>query len=73
MRMYALLPNTRRDAYGAIPPEPFAHEVFSATSDDDKRHRFIVHLEWAQSHGALDAIHAFLNALADPEWHHVGD
>ena len=71
--MYALLPDTRRDAYGAIPPEPFAHDVFSNTADDDKRHRFVEHLEWAQSHGALPAVHMLLGALADSEWHHVGD
>jgi hypothetical protein len=72
-RLYALLPQTRRDAYGAIPPEPLTADTFAAASDDDKRHRFIEHLQWANDHHALAEVHAFLSALAESEWHHVGD
>lgn len=72
-RLYALLPHTRRDAYGSIPPEPFILEAFDAATDDQKRHRFLEHIEWAQQHHALDEVHEFLATLADAEWHHVGD
>jgi hypothetical protein len=72
-RLYALLPHTRRDAYGSIPPEPFIAETFDTTTDDEKRHRFLEHVQWAHDHAALDDVHAFLAALAEAEWHHVGD
>jgi len=72
-RLYALLPGTRRDAYGSIPPEPLMPDAFAAATDDQKRHRFLEHIEWAQQHRALDEVHAFLLTLTDAEWHHVGD
>ncbi len=72
-RLYELMPATRRDSYGAIPPEPFSLESWHGTDEDAKRHRFVEHLEWARAHAALDAVHEFLASLADAEWHHAGD
>jgi hypothetical protein len=31
------------------------------------------HIVWAESHGALDNIGAFLRGLPEAEWYHIGD
>ena len=72
-RLYALLPETRRDAYGSIPADPLVLDAWSTTGDEQKLLRLREHLEWAEQHGALPAVHAFLAALRESEWHHVGE
>lgn len=72
-RLFEQLPGRRNDGYGSIPAAPLPPDLWAATSDEDKRLRFIEHLEWARAHGGLDAVHAFLVALDETQWHHVGD
>jgi hypothetical protein len=72
-RLYELLPEKRRDGYGAIPPEPLMFEAWNAASDEQKRERLIEHFAWAENHRALHALHVCLNAMREDEWHHVGD
>jgi hypothetical protein len=31
------------------------------------------HIEWAQAHGVLEAVDAFLRSLQESEWYHLGD
>jgi hypothetical protein len=72
-RLYDLLPNKRRDGYGFIPAAPFMLDAWQETSDEQKHHRLVEHLQWADSHGALAAVRALLSKLAEEEWHHVGE
>ena len=72
-RLYELLPETRTDAYGAIPAAPLILDAWQATGDEQKRLRLLEHLEWADRHGALRALHDFLAAMPDSAWHHAGD
>jgi hypothetical protein len=72
-RLYELLPDTRRDGYGFIPAAPFILEAWSETGDQQKHERFVEHLNWAESHGALARVHAFLAELSEEEWHHAGE
>jgi hypothetical protein len=72
-RLYALLPATRSDGYGAIPAAPLVLDAWHETTDEQKILRLREHLDWAETHGALAAVHAFLVSLPEGEWHHVGD
>jgi hypothetical protein len=72
-KLYALLPDTRRDAYGAIPAEPLILGSWSESSDEQKAFRLREHLEWADAHGGLARVHAFLASLPERDWHHVGE
>jgi hypothetical protein len=71
--VYERLPDTRSDAYGSIPASPLILDAWESTSDEQKRERFVEHLQWAQSHGALAAVHAYLAALPEDAWHHAGE
>jgi len=31
------------------------------------------HIEWAERHGALDKVHAFLSEMPESEWLHLGE
>ena len=72
-RLYALLPETRRDGYGAIPAAPLVLDAWSATGDEQKLERLREHLAWAEQHGALERVHDYLASLRESDWHHVGE
>jgi hypothetical protein len=72
-RLYELLPDRRRDGYGFIPPAPLILDGWHDSSDEQKRDRFIEHLQWAHTHNALAKVHHFLLRLPESEWHHVGE
>lgn len=71
--LFELLPDVRSDAYGSIPAAPLILDAWSRTSDGDKIARLREHLEWAQRHGALQRVQAFLAALPESAWHHAGE
>jgi len=72
-QLYELLPDTRHDAYGSIPAEALMREAWSRTTDEQKADRLREHLKWAEAHGALDRVGAFLASFTESDWHHVGD
>jgi hypothetical protein len=72
-RLFELLPNKRSDAYGSIPAAPLLLSAWSESSDVQKVLRLREHLEWADRHAGLPAVHAFLLKLPESEWHHVGE
>ena len=72
-RLYDLLPNRRRDGYGFMPAAPLILGAWWETGDEQKRERLVEQLQWADSHGALTTIQAFLATLAEEDWHHVGE
>lgn len=72
-QLYELLPDTRRDGYGFIPPAPLILAAWREASDTQKIDRLREHLAWAEQHGALARVHAFLARLPEQDWHHAGD
>ena len=72
-RLYELLPDTRRDGYGSIPAAPLILGAWWETGDEQKAGRLREHLEWAEQHGGLEAVHSYLASLKESEWHHVGE
>ena len=39
----------------------------------EKMLRLAEHIEWAENHGSLPTVAAFLHNLAETDWHHLGD
>lgn len=72
-KLFELLPQTRHDGYGSIPAAPLILGAWSETGDEEKLIRLREHLEWAESHGALESVHSYLASLSEDEWHHVGE
>jgi hypothetical protein len=54
-----------------LPPFPVDRASWRSTEDFMKRQRFREQVEWAQSRGLLDRVHAFVSRLGEPEWHHL--
>jgi hypothetical protein len=67
--LWNLLPDRRRNGNGWEPSLPLMLAAWHHTSDSDKRDRFLLHLKWAESHGAIESITSFLEALSPSEWH----
>lgn len=68
-KFWQLLPDRERSGSGWRPALPLILAAWHATSDDQKRERFIEHLAWARDHGILQVASDFLTALSDAEWH----
>jgi hypothetical protein len=72
-RLYALLPNRPQEHDGGQPPPPLAGRAWSSTPSLAKRMCLRDHIEWAETHGGLDAVYSFLKDLPEEQWHHMGD
>lgn len=72
-KLYHLLPNRRRIGVRSEPPVPLILSSWWVTSDNEKRDRLRVHVEWAERYGALAPVLAWLAALPESEWHHQGE
>ena len=68
-RLYELLPDTQRQGARWEPSLPLILGAWYDSSDRQKTERFHEHLAWAESHGALARVHAFLAAPPDDDWH----
>lgn len=72
--LYDLLPRKEAGARGASqPPAPLTGRAWASTPSLAKRMCLRDHIEWAQAHGALEAVYAFMKALPEDQWHHMGD
>jgi len=67
--LWELLPDRHRVGAGWQPPLPLILAAWSHTTDTEKRERFELHLQWAEAHGALAKIYAYLNTLEPGDWH----
>ncbi|MDB5872895.1 MAG: hypothetical protein JWQ07_2337 [Ramlibacter sp.] len=72
-QLYELLPDKKEGPRGWEPPQPLGGAAWAATPALAKRMCLRDHIEWADAHGALDAVHAFLKNLTEEQWHHLGD
>ena len=72
--LYGLLKNTRQKPSGGWePPLPLILAAWHHATPIEKQLRFKEHLEWARQHNQLDQIGAFLRALPEAQWCHVGE
>jgi len=67
--VWELLPDRQRQGAGWQPPLPLILAAWWHTSDAEKRERFELHLRWAETHGALAKVSAYLNTLEPGDWH----
>jgi hypothetical protein len=68
-----LLADSRADLRTPQPPAPATGAAWTQTSSLAKRLCFREQIEWAQRHGALDKAMAFIVALPESDWLHMGD
>ena len=67
--LWQMLPDRRRVGAGWEPSLPLILAAWHVTSDAEKRERFLLHLQWADSHGAMEAVTGFLESLTPDQWH----
>jgi hypothetical protein len=72
-RLYEMLPYKTQGPHGWQPPPPLTGSAWSTTPPLAKRMCLRDHIEWAEAHGCLDGVHAFLESLSEEEWHHMGE
>ena len=71
--LWELLPERRQIDEGWQPALPLILAAWAHTSNIQKMLRLATHIEWAEMHGSLPEVAAFLRKLAENEWHHLGD
>jgi len=71
--LYQLLPGTHRVGNGWEPALPLILGAWDHASNLEKMLRLEEHIIWADKHGALEKVTAFLHGLHETDWHHLGD
>lgn len=73
-RLWNLLPDrTQQPAGRWNPPLPLILAAWWDAKDADKMLRLREHIEWADAHGAIDAVDVFLRGLSEEDWFHGQD
>ena len=72
-QLYDMLPEKIDGPRGRQPAPPVGGGAWAVTPSLAKRMCLRDHIEWAESHGCLPAVHAFLKGLPEDQWHHMGD
>lgn len=71
--VYEMLPNRVHGPHGWQPQPPLSGSALVMTPSLAKRMCLRDHIEWADRHGCLDAVHLYLKGLPESDWHHMGD
>jgi hypothetical protein len=71
--LWEMLPERRRVGSGWEPPLPLILGAWWHTSALETMLRLQEQLDYAEGHGALTQVEAFLRSLAEAEWAHLGD
>lgn len=71
--LWEMLPGKVQIGAGWKPPLPLILGAWHYTSNLEKKLRLNDHIAWAEDHGVLDRISAFLRGLPETEWHHLND
>lgn len=58
---------------GVNPPPPLILNGWLYSSGIEKMMCTRIHIEYADQHGAIDAVDAFLRSLPEEDWLHFGD
>jgi hypothetical protein len=67
-RLWGMLPERTQLGVSWNPPLPLILAAWWDASDEQKRERFIAHLQWADSHGVTNEIIVFLESLSPEDW-----
>lgn len=71
--LWEMLPNRRQVDGRWQPSPPLILAAWHFSSDGEKMRRLDEHLEWAERHGAIDAVADYLHNLDEGDWHHPSD
>ncbi|HSW18852.1 MAG TPA: hypothetical protein VLJ86_16645 [Ramlibacter sp.] len=71
--LYDMLPSKMTQGVRVQPAPPITGPAWDATSAMPKRMCLRDHIEWAERHGALEAVMYFLKSLAEDQWRHIAD
>jgi hypothetical protein len=71
--LWEMLPERRQNGTGWEPPVPLILGAWHYASNLEKMLRLSAHIEWADKHGMLLDVAAFLHSLTETDWHHLGD
>ena len=71
--LYEILPNKRRRGSGWEPSLPLILAAWHEAPALSKMMRLQEHLEWADSHGCLDEVMAYVQGLSEDQWLHLGE
>jgi hypothetical protein len=68
--LYQLLEGER---YADLRPPPRQAWVWATMSNMQRRQYFAEYLDWADRHGKLEQLGRYIDALAEPDWIHLGE
>lgn len=72
--LWKLLPDKVRNSSGGWePPLPLILGAWWHTTGLEKTLRLRDHIEWADSHGNIEEVDAFLRGLPEHLWFHISD
>jgi hypothetical protein len=71
--LWEMLANCERSGSRCEPSPPLILAAWWNTPGMLKHLRFLEHLQWAQTHGCVDQVDAYLRALPEADWYHFGD
>jgi hypothetical protein len=69
-QLYEMLPQKRSAGGRSEPALPLILAAWWHAPEHTKIARFREHIEWADTHGCLDKVYAFLRSLPEEEWLH---
>ena len=72
-KLYDMLPGRQRDGAECEPALPLILGAWHGTPPFFKILRLQEHLEWANRHGVLPEVAAFLESLEESDWVHFGE
>jgi len=72
-QLWESLPDRKRIGLGWELPAPLIPAAWYETPAMLKMGRLEEHIKWADQHGAIREIAAFLRGVKEEDWHHVGE
>lgn len=73
-RLWEMLPDRQQKPSGGWkPPLPLILAAWSDTTGLEKMLRLRDHIQWADEHGAIDDVDAYLRGLTEAQWFHGKD
>lgn len=72
-QLYEMLAGSADASSAARLGDPLIGESWKQTTSLAKRLVFKDHVEWAAAHGQINELFAFIKALPEDQWHHMGD
>ncbi|MFH1642601.1 MAG: hypothetical protein ABIC04_06930 [Nanoarchaeota archaeon] len=71
--LWEILPDKVKGGNGWNPPLPLILAAWWDTTDNQKRERLLIHINYAFEKGVLDRIWEHLNSLTEKDWVHDGE